>query len=128
MLLTTETSKWGYIVEVSLTQPKELHDYFADYPLAPSREVVDICALCNEQVDMLGNLGITLLPKVPKLLQTFHPKEGLVLHYLTVKLYHSGTFTQGDVHTGGRSRATWRKYLASENFFSSAKVTGWHPL
>ena len=33
-------------------------------------EVVDIGAMSNEQVDMLGKLGITTLPKVPKLLQT----------------------------------------------------------
>ena len=88
ILLTSETSEWGYIVEVNLTIPEELHDFFADYPLAPSREVVDIGAMSNEQVDMLGKLGITTLPKVPKLLQTLHPKEGYVLHYLTLKLYH----------------------------------------
>ena len=86
-LLTSETSEWGYIVEVNLTIPKELHDFFADYPLAPSREVADIGAMSNEQVDMLGKLGITTLPKMPKLLQTLHPKENYVLHYLTLKLY-----------------------------------------
>ena len=37
---------------------------------------------------MLGNLGITTLPKVPKLLQTLHPKEDYVLHYLTLTWYH----------------------------------------
>ena len=88
ILLTSEISEWGYIVEVNLTIPEELHDFFADYPLAPSHEVVDICAMSNKQVDMLGKVGITTLPKVPKLLQTLHPKEGYVLHYLTLKLYH----------------------------------------
>ena len=44
--------------------------------------------MSNEQVDMLGKLGITTLPKLPKLLRTLHPKEGYVLHYLTLKLYH----------------------------------------
>ena len=43
--------------------------------------------MSNEQVDMLGKLGIITLPKVPKLLQTLHPKEGYVLHYLTLKMY-----------------------------------------
>ena len=70
ILLTSETSEWGYIVEVDLTIPEELHDFFADHPIASSREVVDIGAMSNEQVDMLGKLGITTLPKVPKLLQT----------------------------------------------------------
>ena len=58
------------------------------FPLAPSREVVGIVVMSNEQVDMLGKLGITTLPKVPKRLQTLHPKEDYVLHYLTLKLYH----------------------------------------
>ena len=88
ILLTSETSEWGYIVEANLTIPEELHDFFADYPLAPSREVVVIGAMSNEQVDKLGKLGITTLPNVPKLLQTLHPKEGCVLHYLTLKLNH----------------------------------------
>ena len=35
ILLTSETSEWGYIVEVNLTIPEELHDFFADYPLPP---------------------------------------------------------------------------------------------
>ena len=88
-LLTSETSEWGYIVEVNLTIPEELHDFFADYPLTPSLEVLDIGAMRNDSVVMLGKLlGITTLRKVPKLLQTLHPKEGYVLLYLTLKLYH----------------------------------------
>ena len=45
-------------------------------------------SMSNEQVDMLGNLGIITPPKVPKLVQTFHPKEGYVLNYLILKLNH----------------------------------------
>ena len=56
ILLTSETSELGYIVEPNLTKPEELHDYFADYPLAPSHEVVEIGAMSNEQIDMLGTL------------------------------------------------------------------------
>ena len=36
---------------------------------------------------MLGEMGVTSLPKVPKLIQTLDPKEGYVLHFLTSKLY-----------------------------------------
>ena len=36
---------------------------------------------------MLGEMGVTSLPKVPKLVQTLDPKEGYVLFYLTLKLY-----------------------------------------
>ena len=75
ILLTSETSEWGYIVEVDLTKPEDLHNFFADYPVVPSREVVDIGEMSNEQVEWLGNLGINTLPKVPKRLQSLHSKE-----------------------------------------------------
>ena len=99
ILLTSETSEWksifcspakpqGYTVEVNLTKSEELHDFFADYPFSPSRELVDIDAMSNERVDMFGKLRITTLPEVPKLLQTLHPKDGYVLHYHTLELYH----------------------------------------
>ena len=72
ILLTSETSEWGYIVEVDLTKPEDLYNFFADYPVVPSREVVDIGEMSNEQVELLGNLGINTLPKR---LQSLHSKE-----------------------------------------------------
>ena len=87
ILQTDDKSEWGYILEVDLSIPEELQDYFADYPLAPSREVIGTDKLSNEQIQMLGEMGVTSLPKVPKLVQTLDPKEGYLLHYLTFKLY-----------------------------------------
>ena len=87
ILQTDDKSEWGYILEVDLSIPEELQDYFADYTLAPSREVIGADKLSNEQIQMLGEMGVTSLPKVPKLVQTLDPKEGYVLHYLTLKLY-----------------------------------------
>ena len=83
---TDDSSERGYILEVDLSIPEELQDYFADYPLAPSHEVIGMDKLTNEQIQMLGEIGVTSLPKVPKLIQTLDPKEGYVLHYLTLKL------------------------------------------
>ena len=87
ILQTDDSSEWGYILEVDLSIPKEIQDYFADYALAPSREVIGRDKLNNEQIQMLGEMGVTSLPKVPKLVQTLDPKEEYVLHYLTWKLY-----------------------------------------
>ena len=87
ILQTDDNSEWGYILEVDLNIPDELQDYFAEYSLAPSREVIGTDKLSNEQIQMFGELGVTSLPKVPKLVQTLDPKEGYVLHYLTLKLY-----------------------------------------
>ena len=54
ILQTDDKSEWGYILEVDLSIPEELQDYFADYPLAPSREVIGTDKLSNEQIQMLG--------------------------------------------------------------------------
>ena len=87
ILQTDDNSEWGYLLEVDLSIPEELQDYFADYPLAPSREVIGTDTLSYDQIQMLGEMRVTSLPKVPKLVQTLDPKEGYVLHYLTLKLY-----------------------------------------
>ena len=49
-------------------------DYFKDYPPAPSKEIVQITDLSTDQVEMMGKLGITSLPKVPKLIQSLQKK------------------------------------------------------
>ena len=48
ILKNEDNSEWGYILEVDLSIPEELQDYFADYPLAPSREVIGLDKLSNE--------------------------------------------------------------------------------
>ena len=70
LLLTEEYSEWGYLAEVDIEFPDELHDYFKDYPPAPSKEIVQIIDLSTDQVEMIGKLGIISLPKVPKLIQS----------------------------------------------------------
>ena len=86
-LKTVDNSEWGYILEVDLSITEELQDYFADYPLSPSREVIGMDKVSNEQIHMLAEMRVTSLPKVPKLVQTLDPEEGYVLHYLTLKIY-----------------------------------------
>ena len=88
LLFDSETSEWGHLNCVILTKLEEFHDFFADYILNPSREVVQIGAMSNKQVDLLGSLDITALPKVPKLPQNLFLKNCYVLQYFTLKLYH----------------------------------------
>ena len=87
LLLTEEDSEWGYLEEVDIEFPDKLHDYFKDYPPAPSKEIVQITDLSTDQVEMMGKLGITSLPKVPKPIQSLQKKSGYILHYLTLQLY-----------------------------------------
>ena len=76
LLLTEEDSEWSYLVEVDIAFPDELHDYFKDYPPAPSKEIVQITDLSTDQVEMMGKIGITSLPKGPKLIQSLQEKSG----------------------------------------------------
>ena len=87
LLLTEEDSEWGYLAEVDIEFPDERHDYFKDYPTAPSKEIVQITDLSTDQVEMMGKLGITSLPKVPQLIQSLQKKSGYILHFLTLQLY-----------------------------------------
>jgi hypothetical protein len=58
-----DDSPKGFILEVDLSYPKELHDSHSDFPLAAENQ------------------------NLPKLLTMLYDKEKYVLHYTTLKLY-----------------------------------------
>ena len=70
----------GFIVEVDLEYPKELHDLHNDYPVAPEKVKVESDMLfkyCKKIADK-HNISIGL---VHKLIPTLKKKEKYVLHY-----------------------------------------------
>ncbi|GFV34589.1 uncharacterized protein TNCV_1448951 [Trichonephila clavipes] len=64
----TNESNVGYILEVDLEYPSDLHDKHSDFPLAPENKPPPNC-------------------KEPRLLTTLEPKTKYVLHYSNLKLY-----------------------------------------
>ena len=70
----------GYILEVDLEYPKELHDRHNAYPLVPDEWYSPY------QKDITRELGLSK-DKTEKLLLTLNDKKNYVLHYRNLQLY-----------------------------------------
>ena len=81
-----DDNKKGYILEVDLEYPEELHDLHNDYPLAAEKIKVEkemLSDYCKNIVDKYGiSTGL-----VSKLIPTLGNKEKYVLHYRNLQLY-----------------------------------------
>ncbi|GFW11718.1 uncharacterized protein TNCV_43531 [Trichonephila clavipes] len=82
ILNLSDESDVGYILEVDLEYPSDLHDKHSDFPLAPENKPLPNC-------------------KEPRLLTTLEPKTKYVLHYSNLKLYLKlGRGADGGVTSG----------------------------
>ena len=80
----------GYILEVNLEYPEELHDAHNDYPLAAERLKVDNAWMSDYQLDILRQVyGGAPHVEVEKLVPNLRNKERYVLHYRNLQLYLS---------------------------------------
>ena len=80
-------SQEGYILEVDLEYPEELHETHNAYPLAPERMVVRKEWMSEYQH---GLLGVGMAPtEVEKLVPNLRNKSRYVLHYRNLQLYLS---------------------------------------
>ena len=86
ILMTSQDSQLGYVVKCDREIPEDLHGYFQDFSIAPTKEIVTMDMLSTDQIKKLARLNAKTLPKVPKLMQTLNPKHKYVLHYLTLIL------------------------------------------
>ena len=92
ILANPEDSDFGFILEVDLEYPQELHESHRDYPLAPTKEVVPEEWLSDYQRDlaeqMKSNDNYRVAPgKVKKLLQTLQYKSNYTVNYKLLQLY-----------------------------------------
>ena len=81
-----EDSEKGFIAEVDLEYPEELHDLHNDYPLAPEKVKVTEDMLSDYCKKIVKKYGIST-GLVSKLIPTLGKKEKYVLHYRNLKLY-----------------------------------------
>ena len=85
-----DNSPYGYIMEVDLDYPAELHNDHNDYPLAPKHLAIRREMLSPCQLDMLKTLGIkppTGSASCVKLIPNLYSKKNYVVHYRNLKFY-----------------------------------------
>ena len=82
--MVPDDAKEGYILEVDLAYPENLHDLHSDYPLAPESIVIDSSMLSPYCQDIHTG-GASVAKLVPNLL----PKTRYVVHYRNLKQYLS---------------------------------------
>ena len=91
ILATPDDSDYGYIAEIGLKYPQLLHKSHSDYPLAPTKDVVQKDWLSryqtnlSEQMKNKDNCGSAIVV-VKKLLQILYDKTQYKVHYKFLKL------------------------------------------
>ena len=88
VMFTSEKSDTGYLLEVNLEYPDELHELHNDYPLAPEKLAVSndmLSAYCKKIADKYD----IKVGDVKKLIPNLGNKTKYVVHYINLQLYLS---------------------------------------
>ena len=110
ILATEDEGYIGFLVEVDLEYPDELHDKHADYPLVPDKEAIDPLEMSDFQTSLKNTLKLTV-SKTKKLRPTFHPKKNYVVHYRNLKFYVNNGIKITKFHQAVKFRSS--KWLSS---------------
>ena len=92
-----DDAETGYILEVDLEYPPELHDLHSDYPLAPEKMKITPEMLSPYQQQLKEELGYKPA-KVEKLVPNLWDKEKYIIHYRNLKQYLSLGMTLKKIH------------------------------
>ena len=89
-IINYNNGRTGYILEVDLEYPKELHDLHNDYPLAPEVMNVKSNMLSEKQVEIYKLINGSKEPKdetTNKLILNLNDKNKYVVHIRTLQFY-----------------------------------------
>ena len=89
-IINFDNGRTGYILEVDLEYPKELHDLHNDYPLAPEVMNVKANMLSEKQVEIYKLIHGSKEPKdekTKKLTLNLNDKNKYVVHIRTLQFY-----------------------------------------
>ena len=88
-IINYKNNNIGYILEVDLEYPKELHDLHNDYPMAPEVMNVKADMLSDKQIEIYEFLNHKkpMDEKTNKLVLNLNDKEQYVIHIRTLQFY-----------------------------------------
>ena len=87
IMMLGDTDDRGYVFEVDLEYPEELHDLHNDYPLAPESFQVKTEMLSDCAKNILETIESKHSDKCKKLTPTLLSKTKYVVHYRNLKFY-----------------------------------------
>ncbi|GET55307.1 uncharacterized protein LOC114539009 [Rhizophagus irregularis DAOM 181602=DAOM 197198] len=108
----------GYMPEVDLEVPAHLHNFFADYSLAPEKQIVPENWLSpyNERLVHDKAVGGGKYTTGEKLIQTLYPKKNYVVHYRALQLYMKFGVKVTKIHGALKfQQSPWMKEYIEEN-------------
>ena len=113
----------GFILEVDLEYPPELHDLHSDYPLAPEKMLISHEMLSPYQRDLKEELGYKPA-NVEKLLPNDWDKTQYVVHYRNLKFYLAQGLKLKKIHRAIQFKQTpWLKPYIEKNTTLRAAAT-----
>ena len=105
----SENSSIGYILEVDLEHPSELHDLHNDYPLAPEKLEITQNMLSKYCLNIANKDGIKI-SGVNRLVPNLGNKSKYAVHYKNLQLYSSLGMKLTKVHQMSKfKQADWLK-------------------
>ena len=110
-----EDSDTGYILDVDLEYPRELHDLHSDMPLAPENRTISDEELSPYTQQLKEELNIRAKP-CPKLIPNLHDKRNYIVHYANLRQYISLGMRLKKIHRGvSFHQSFWLKEYISLN-------------
>ena len=122
----TDDDERGYIFEVDLEYPKEIHDRHNLYPLCPEKKRVQSEWLSNYQKEIKNKLHIND-DHVDKLITDLTDKSHYILHYKNLQLYIQLGMKLNKIHKclSYKSEAWLKDYITSNSVLrQKAKADG----
>jgi hypothetical protein len=115
VLEISDNNEKGYMLEVNLDYPPELHDLHNEYPLAPEKVKVPEDMLSPYSKKLLEDLDLKGT-STEKLIPNLNAEKKYVVHYLNLKLYFSLGMKLTNIHKVVTIRETpWRKQYIDFN-------------